>query len=109
MLAQKQQGQAVSELQAPPALPEGAAVTEASSEAPGAVSGAEEEAGGGAGQDAYGSSGAAEEQSAALTGRDPRLSLLWEWQCPLPQSVNLSTRVTCMAWNKVCWSHTLQP
>ena len=36
-----------------------------------------------------------------LTGLGPRLTLLWEWQCPLPSSATLCTRVTCMAWNKV--------
>ncbi|KAL3137952.1 hypothetical protein ABBQ38_005199 [Trebouxia sp. C0009 RCD-2024] len=36
-----------------------------------------------------------------LTGLGPRLTLLWEWQCPLPPSATLSTRVTCMAWKKV--------
>ena len=57
------------------------------------------------GQEVYSSTGAGEEGGMALTGRDPRLTLLWEWQCPLASSVNMSTRVTCMAWNKVCHNH----
>lgn len=52
-------------------------------------------------QEGYSSNGSGEEGGVAVTGKDPRLSLLWEWQCPLPPSTNLSTRVTCMAWNKV--------
>ncbi|KAL0034596.1 hypothetical protein WJX79_009843 [Trebouxia sp. C0005] len=52
-------------------------------------------------QDEYGSNDMGEQAGMALTGRDPRLTLLWEWQCPLPPSLTLSTRVTCMAWNKV--------
>ncbi|DBA92976.1 TPA: hypothetical protein ACH3X2_003322 [Trebouxia sp. C0005] len=51
-------------------------------------------------QDEYGSNDMGEQAGMALTGRDPRLTLLWEWQCPLPPSLTLSTRVTCMAWNK---------
>ena len=42
-----------------------------------------------------------EEGGVNLTEGDPRLALLWEWQCPLAPSASLSTRVTCMAWNKV--------
>ena len=49
----------------------------------------------------YGSGGSMEEEDMARTGADPRLVLLWEWQCPVPASLTLSTRVTCMAWNKV--------
>ena len=52
-------------------------------------------------QEGYSSNGSGEEGGVAVTGQDPRLTLLWEWQCPLPPSTNLSTRVTCMAWNKV--------
>ena len=52
-------------------------------------------------QEGYSSNGSGEEGAVAVTGLDPRLTLLWEWQCPLSPSTNLSTRVTCMAWNKV--------
>ncbi|DBA79036.1 TPA: hypothetical protein ACH3X1_008899 [Trebouxia sp. C0004] len=52
-------------------------------------------------QDEYSSNDTGAQAGMALTGRDPRLTLLWEWQCPLPPSLTLSTRVTCMAWNKV--------
>lgn len=52
-------------------------------------------------QEGYSSNGSQEEGVVAVTGQDPRLTLLWEWQCPLAPSTNLSTRVTCMAWNKV--------
>ena len=52
-------------------------------------------------QEGYSSNGSGEEEGVAVTGQDPRLTLLWEWQCPLAPSANLSTRVTCMAWNKV--------
>lgn len=52
-------------------------------------------------QEGNSSNGSQEEGAVAVTGQDPRLTLLWEWQCPLPPSTNLSTRVTCMAWNKV--------
>lgn len=52
-------------------------------------------------QEGYSSNGSGEEGGVAVTGQDPRLTLLWEWQCPLPPSTSLSTRVTCMAWNKV--------
>lgn len=49
----------------------------------------------------FGTGDLGEEEGTAHTGRDPRLVLLWEWQCPVPASLTLSTRVTCMAWNKV--------
>ncbi len=51
-------------------------------------------------QDENSANDTGEQAGMALSGRDPRLSLLWEWQCPLPPSLTLSTRVTCMAWNK---------
>ncbi len=72
------------------------AITEASAGAPanasteeaGPASDADEEVGEGTGQhEEYASSW--EEGGMALTGRDPRLTLLWEWQCPLPPTPSL--------------------
>ena len=37
-----------------------------------------------------------------VEAREPRLELLWEWECPLPPSLDgPPPKVTCMAWNKV--------
>lgn len=52
-------------------------------------------------QEGYSSTESGDMGAVAVTGQEPRLVLLWEWQCPLPPSATLSTRVTCMAWNKV--------
>lgn len=59
-------------------------------------------------QEGYSSTESGEGGAVAVTGQEPRLVLLWEWQCPLPPSANLSTRVTCMAWNKVHITQTEQ-
>lgn len=34
--------------------------------------------------------------------REPKLELLWDWECPVPPSLDAPPqKVTCMAWNKV--------
>lgn len=83
-------------------LSEAPAARDVSSEEAGPAPDTEEDVGPGPGQqeDYTGNGLGVEEGGMALSGRDPRLTLLWEWQCPLPPSLTLSTRVTCMAWNK---------
>ena len=44
-----------------------------------------------------------QEGASSVSAREPKLELLWEWECPLPPSLDLPPpKVTCMAWNKVC-------
>lgn len=44
----------------------------------------------------------------SVEAREPRLELLWEWECPLSPSLDAPPpKVTCMAWNKVKSSFNL--